>query len=441
MNILDDEENGIENTLIDPFKVNVSNEDYAFPVGDFIPSMREEQPVEEKPHIPVYIPELPEQKPVMEDQEKEIIDEITDTPEQPAPAPEEGEEEVRISLEEDIDDTTLDQLDSLVDVRDQLVEIGGISKDDVYQVESYYPGLITQTKPIGLFSQTHTLSGYDVSMEAIGSKIIDGIKAVLKWISDRLRSLFNLMMGVKKTTSKQGITLNDVQDKYKRALEMAKQADVKGRRDSFRKGKGDQDYVKKASTNSHYVQLYADHLLKTRMGETPMSNRLIQDGTISKEVASQVSTLHTLLNYTLSAAGRIKEGKSHAEIKIDDIAKLREDFNSMRESHRAKAKLIKYIFENAVSVNDASVVGFAAKKELAKKLSETQKAVDAIESSIKSAKDVSKEKNEAIRLLKSAIAVATVRIEILEYLLRCQTSYNGVLNSIMDECLLKARTL
>lgn len=83
----------------------------------------------------------------------------------------------------------LDVANQLNQIHQQLLDIGGINKDLVYSVENISSGAISNQTKLNEFTHNVSLQNYDVSLESIGSRVLDIIKSVIKRILSGLRRI------------------------------------------------------------------------------------------------------------------------------------------------------------------------------------------------------------------------------------------------------------
>lgn len=383
MSILDDNENGIENTLIDPFSIVVSNEAYPFPVEDFIPAEPTPAPGQVETTV---VPTLTEDGAAKFHQElkanlmpTEEPDDITDTPQDPAEDPT-VDGEVRISLEEDEDLTTISTdenenmhlLASLVEVRDRLTEMGGISQDDVYQVESLSPGLITDRIPMNRFSSLPTPMGLDVSLESVGSKIIETVKKIIASIVERLKRIFNWIS--QRAQDKVANTSGEqVKAAWKSVLALAAKVDSQKGTSSFKEKFGETEAGRKSGSTDQFIRLHAMSLFNKRVANFTVGMLFIQKGKAAHSVYGATVDLKRNYTYTSQAIKSLENGKavkppSTLEFNPEYLNQndFREHMGKLKAELAQPANNVIKLFEKAIDIPDGGKTGRDALAEYGK---------------------------------------------------------------------------
>lgn len=379
MSLLDDNDNGIENTLIDPFNITVSNEAYPFPIEEFIPVTVPDVVEEQQVVVPTLTPEGAEK--FHQELKTELVPEseaeaITDTPEDPAviPSPE-GEVRVSLEEEEDLNEVSKEEtedmclLESLVEVRDRLAEIGGISKDDVYQVESIVPGLITEKIALNRISSIPTRMGLDVSLESVGAKIIETVKKILAAIVDRLKRIFAWI--AKKAEDKVANTTGgDAAAHWKDVLALAAKVDSQKGTSAFKEKFGETEAGRKSGSTSQFIRLHAMSLFNKRVANFTLMQMKIQKGSMLHSVGHMTNELRRSTMFTTEAIKKLKAGKSvgapddlEFESKYLSQDSFREHMAKVKAENVTPANPVTKLFENAVDVKDG---GSIAREAMAK---------------------------------------------------------------------------
>lgn len=441
MSILDND-NGLENQFFDPF-ATVSQEAYAFPVEDFIP-VAEAKIVEDVPAV------IPTETPI-EDEPVEVaralavteeeaspaeIAEITDTPQAPAEDPDkEGETRISFELDENAADEADSNLGQLIEVRDRIMEMGGVCKDDIYQVESHFPGLVTDKVGINRFSSMRTPMGVDVSLESIGGEILNVIKKLLAAIRDMVKGL---LTGIADALDKKasGTSQDKVQHDWKNVLDRAARVDSLKGREAFRRKFPDEPAAKKASTTGHFVRLYAIEKLKA----APFTKgyRLAQQGQLIDEIQEIERTAKSLTDTLRSAVGDIKVGKAKA---LDlskfkpyiEAAEFKGHIGTVRAMLREPSDSIKQDFENAIKIKDGVEVSRNTAKTLREAISGFQSDLSAAESNLEKHTDANAVR-ATITQVRLGIAALTRMVEKLHLYTTVYGRYYSLLLSIVGQC-------
>lgn len=435
MSILDDQDNGIENTLIDPFNMTISNEAYPFPVEEFIPTPPTPAPGTVDKAV---IPALDESGAAQFHsdlkaelaQPDETAEEMTDTPQEPADAPA-ADGEVRISLEDEEDPEKLFEatpqeaedvqlLESLVEVRDRLREMGGISQDDVYQVESIAPGIITDKISLNRFSSIPTRMGYDVSLESVGSKIVETVKKILAAIIDRLKRIFTWIS--KKAEDKVANTTgDDAKAAWKSVLALAAKVDSQKGTDSFKEKYGETEAGRKAGSTEQFIRMYAMSLFNKRVANFTVAQLKIQKGGMAHDVRGVLADLKTTTAFTNEAINKLKSGKSigapngtEFDPKYSNLNQFREHIAALKAENATITKPATKLFENLVAAPDAGADARDALTTYGKKMGELSlelsRAQDAIANKTDDAMNSLKNVNAMIQAVTNELSETSMYV-------------------------------
>lgn len=421
MSLLDDNDNGIENTLIDPFNITVSNEAYPFPVEEYIPVTTPPVIDEATVVVPTLTPEGAEKFHQALNAElttpESPAEEMTDTPQETAVVPS-PEGDVRISLEEEEESLTkvsktetedMDLLESLVEVRDRLAEMGGISKDDVYQVESLVPGLITDKISLNRFSSIPTRMGLDVSLESVGSKIIETVKKILTAIVERLKRIFQWMANraKDKVANTSG---EEAKAAWKTTLQLAAKVDSLKGANAFKAKYGETEAGKKSSTNDQFIRLHAMSLFNQRVSNFNVGMLQIQKGTLSNRVKNAMGRLQVASAETEKAIKLLEAGKAVPVPNPNDFNASFADQDAFREAsaknkamYAEAASPTTKLFENAVNVPDGGAIARETLIKYGKKMGDISVQLSHVQDGILSKNDSVMESIKHINIMINAV--------------------------------------
>ncbi len=293
-----------ENTPIDLFAPKPSMEAYAFPVEQFHPSLKQE-PLDEPASLDAEFEQNVEVNPnkpegtLVDVVETGIIPEgislglendgITDTPLEQAP--ESTEPVDRVSLEQE-----LKELTELNSAYSALRFNGGISREDVARIESNYPGIITNKKPLNAFSSVVSVCGFDVSCESIGDRILDLIDRILAGIGRIIDRLINVdrvpLAGMADVLTG---TTSTLESRWKNIEALAARIDSTKPPKSIGDRVPDSDAARKSATLKHFVRLYSVELIRMKTNEVVAGYNLVGSGTAYNDLVEINRNLENIL--------------------------------------------------------------------------------------------------------------------------------------------------
>lgn len=164
-----------------------------------------------------------------------------------------------ISLESRTIDNSLVQIESLNHIHLQLLELGGVNKDLVYSAESISDGVISKTSNLNQFTHNLSQEGYVVSLESIGSTVLEMIKNVIKRILAGLKRLKDFIKGLFKQNENTFTDPDLLLKKRKDLIDMAVRLDSSFGRVAVSKSFGTNDPIAlQTSTAREYVMAKID---------------------------------------------------------------------------------------------------------------------------------------------------------------------------------------
>lgn len=445
MSILDDDDQGVESQLIDPFiTATISHEAYAFPEEQFIPikvndTQPEETPISVVPMIDglgaanvELTPESvnPSLAVVETAPEESNVSDITDTPQDPVEG--DGTHVSFEMTEDELQDS--DKGDALIEVYDRLKEIGGVCKNDVVQVESISPGLLIDHRPLNMFSVISTPIGLEVSLESIGKEISKTIKSMLaafiKHVRNFITWLINHLFEGRKTDN-----LNKIKDRWSKVEALAASKDASKGMGAFRKQYGDSDVGRKASTTPHFIQLYAESLLKEiSETKTTLGVRSVSNGKLFNEVTEQFRYVDEIRKavgdalVSLHANGTANLDSSvNAKTYIEMLARTKAKYAEKSTLHTTN-------INNALNIKDAIDNNRDRVKALTeymksfeRNLTDMEKKVDKGDISMKDTKD-------GITLTRNGFSALTTAAAILDLYFEYYQEYFNILTAVINKC-------
>lgn len=208
-------------------------------------------------------------------------------------------DEIRLGVRETTN--LIDTGVQLNNIHQQLLDIGGVNKDLVYSAESVSAGSITKHAKLNEFTHNVSLQGYDVSLESIGSRVMDIIKNVIKRILDGLRRIRDFVKGLFKGNDNTFTDPDLLLKKRQELIDMAVRLDSSFGRVAVSKAFGSNDPLAlKTSTAREYVMAKIDEeTLKTLKSHFTYSYYAICTNNI---LSNHVKKIKGVLNDQLKAA-------------------------------------------------------------------------------------------------------------------------------------------
>lgn len=432
MSILD-EDNGIENRLIDPFaQSTISNEAYPFPVEQFTG----EQPQEEQPEPIIETPSLVStgsmiglspSLSVIDEKVDEKVSEITDTPQ--APIKEEGE---HVSFEFDEQPQSYHELDDLIDVHNRLKEIGGISQNDVIQVESICPGLLKDKRPLNMYSAIPTPIGLEVSLESIGkeiNKVINQIiQSLIAYVKRFIAWLVRHLIEGRKTDN-----LSAIKDRWASVEKLAARKDSTIGMNAFRKLYGDTEVGKKASTTSHFAQLFAESQLKELSeSKVTLGVQLVSNNKMFTEITEHVRSIDMLRKDIADALVSLEgKGVSSLNSKVSEST-YSELLGRIKTRYAERGKLMTTNINNALNIKDAIGHNSAKVKELSDFTKTFEKNIAQLEKKVGSANTDYKDMKDGIIAVRDAFTALVKSAAVLDQYLSYYSEYYNILTTAIN---------
>lgn len=434
MSILDDD-NGIENQLIDPFaRSTISNEAYPFPVEQYTG----EQPVEEEPIAVNETPTLvsggasiglnpSSSLDVVGEQPVEDVSDITDTPQ--APINDGGE---HVSFEFDEQPQSYHELDELIDVHNRLKEIGGISQNDVIQVESISPGLLKSVRPLNMYSAIPTPIGLEVSLESIGKEINKAIKQIIQTLIGYVKRFVawivrHLIEG-RKTDD-----LNAIKNRWSSVEKLAARKDSTVGMTAFRKLYGDTDAGRKASTNSHFAQLYAESQLKELSeSKVTLGVQLVSNNKLFTEISEHVRSIDSLRKDIGDALVSLEgKGRSSLNSKVSEST-YSEMMSRIKTRYAERGKLMTTNINNALNVKDAIGHNKPMIKELSDYTKTIERNITQLEKIVDSSTVDFKDMKEGVVEVRNAFVALIKSAAVLDLYLSYYSEYYNILTTVIN---------
>jgi hypothetical protein len=441
-----DDENELEQKLIDPFATpTVSQEAYAFPVEQFSPTPVVVDSVVDLEPAPVVVPgdgklgiqpnelEPNQSLALVPEVQESNVNEVTDTPQDPVSEP-----GIHVSFELSLPEETeqerndSDNFDQLVEVYERLKELGGVCKEDVIQVESIAPGILTSHRPMNMYSTISTPIGLEVSLESIGSELSKSIKRLIAGLIEHVKTFFGWLVkhliDGRKTDD-----LNKIKDRWAQVEKLAASKDSTRGSAAFRKLYGDTDIGRKSSTTPHFAQLYAQNELK-ELSETKtnLGIRFVSSGKLYGEVTEHLRSIDGLRKaisdamVSLHAKGETTLGKTvKADTYTEMLARTKSRYNE-------KSTLVTTNINNALTIKDA----VANNRDAVKTISDYVKTFE------NNLKDLDKKANDSktnfqgmkdgIRIVREAFTALVASISVLDLYFKYYQDYFDFLTTVIN---------
>lgn len=450
--MIENDDNGVENHFIDPFAV-VSNEAYPFPVEDYIP--QEPVPVIPNPDT-VQVPAKDETSiPTLnEDGSVEVKDslkvteddtvivpaqDITDTPADPLDQPQ--GEEVRISLEEDEVkevDGDIEVLAEIVQIHEQLKEIGGVSKDDVVAFESYFPNTITSKTPLNRFSTVATPMGLETSLESIAATIIDVIRKVIAWVVRLAKKIVSWVIA--RLEKAETTNLFDVKVRWTGVENNAKRIDSTGPGKGYQRKYASKEYSKKAATTTHFIQLHANAVMARVLANSNVGMVSAQKGTMFNEAKGITTRMSQMRDWITGGVNAFKTGTTVKEINTSvageaiDADKHSEYMAKIAANYRELAPSTIKEFRNAINVKDVRAAVANDMKTLGDAMVKLQRSLNDIDEKLAGTGDKSKYDVDGLRRVKDGMRVLVCLSLELDVHLQFFTKYCTAMMMVVNDC-------
>lgn len=192
--------------------------------------------------------------------------------------PEEDENLVHVEWEPEANSS----IDDVLDIYDRLSELGGISKTDVIQMESFGVQICDNPQQINRFSATPSLTGYTASMETIGSRIREMIRELIAKIIEKIKSIAKWI--VEKSTALNTVIEQDPKkllDIRKTIIDTARKIDATSGPNTFKElASSDDPAVAMSSSTENYAINYLNVQTRMRFSQRyTQGMKLIFDGT------------------------------------------------------------------------------------------------------------------------------------------------------------------
>lgn len=437
---IEENENGIENTLIDPF-MTVSTEAFPFPIEQYIPPKPVTAPLSDDVQT---IPEAVETQSSFQAlmDEKETSDELTDTPQEPLPSPDIDEEETRVSFE--IDDTEIKTnlllLEELVNVHDRLKLSGGICKDDVYQVESLVPGLLTNHRHLNSFSVIPTPVSLGISLESIETKIKNVVLSLISALIDHAISFGKWLATHIGSLLLDKRDLQQIKKRWDTVISIANRVDGVNGRDAFKRRYPDESLAKKASTNTHYITMLANQYLKEKGLNTRNGLRLVETGALYADVKEQVRAFTVWQQDVSRQLYQIEKDQSTQTSKTDKD-KVEQQYAKLKAQYDEPSSLIFREITKALNIKDGIYDTRDDIRSIDKFLKDFVNTLKSLEKKYQGAASVDQNAKENLKYLQSQLTVMKVEMKIVDLQLSQFESYYGFLSVIVGACERRIRAI
>ena len=449
--MIENDDQGVESQFIDPFAVT-SMEAYPFPIEDYIP-------VVEEPHTPdpdqvvvpgidtKDIPQLNEDGTLNGGQDLKVTHDetvvepstFTDTPTDPLDKPE--GDEVRISFEEGESDEvngTLDVLDEITKIHDQLKSIGGVSQADVVAFESYCPGAITSKTSLNRFSTVATPMGLAVSLESIVNQIVQMVRTFVEWIIRQAKKIVDWVLS--RLEKAQTRNLFEVQAKWVVVEKHAKQVDASANSKVFKTRYARYPHAAKSATTVHFITLHANAVMKRVFTNFNVGMLNVQKGTMFGEAKSLTQRMSQSRDYVTGGINNFKAGRAVSDINKStagnayDAMEHSEYISKLRANLRELAPPIVKEYKNAITVKDVRAAVANDLKTVGDAMMKLQREIRTVDETVLGSGDKGKFDVDGLRKLKDGMRILVSQSIELDVHLDFFSKYCSAAMMVANEC-------
>lgn len=449
--MIENDDQGVESQFIDPF--SPSMEAYPFPVEDYIPP-----PVEKT--IPdldqVIVPSVePEDIPQLNvdgtlengnalkvTKDEGVVVEpstFTDTPVDPLEKPE--GEEVRISFEEGEDkevNDTLDVLDEITKIHEQLKSIGGVSKDDIIAFESYCPGAITTKTPLNRFSSVATPMGLEVSLESIVDQIVQMVRTFVEWLIRQAKKVIDWILS--RLERAQVNNLFDVKTKWTAVENIAKRIDSTGNGKVYKTRYARYPHAAKSATTLHFITLHANAVMKRVFTNFNVGMLNVQKGSAFTESKALSSRMSQMRDYVTGGVNNFKTGRPVNDINKGtagaafDIMEHSEHLAKLKAEFRELTSPMIKEYKNAITVKDIRAAVAIDLKTIGDAMVKLQREITSLDEAVLGSKDKGKFDIDGLRKVKDGMRILVSQSIELDVYLDFFTKYCSAAMMVAGEC-------
>ncbi len=449
--MIENDDQGVESQFIDPFAPSM--EAYPFPVEDYIPPTPEKTiPDPDQVVVPALgakdIPQLNEDGTLengnalkVTEEQGVVVDpsDFTDTPVDPLDKPD--GDEVRISFEEGEDkeaNDTLDVLDEITKIHEQLKTIGGVSKDDVIAFESYCPGVITSKTPLNRFSSIPTPMGLEVSLESIVDQIVQMVRTFVEWLIRQAKKVVDWILS--RLERAQTNNLFDVKAKWSAVENIAKRIDSTGNSKAYKTRYARYPHAAKSATTLHFITLHANAVMKRVFTNFNVGMLNVQKGSAFGEAKSLTLRMSQMRDYVTGGVNNFKTGRPVNDINKGiagdafDIMEHSEHIAKLKAEFRELASPMIKEYKNAITVKDIRAAVANDLKTIGDALIKLQREITTLDETVLGSKDKGKFDTDGLRKVKDGMRILVSQSVELDVYLDFFTKYCSASMMVAEEC-------